>query len=144
MTPRSLDSGFYLLIWGGSSSSVISFCFLILFMGFSWQEYWNSLLFHPLVNHVLSELFTMTPPFEVALQAMAHSFIEFPKPLCHDKAVIHEGDKTPSVQFSSVAQSCLTLCDPMDCSSLSGSSVCRIFQARVLEWVATSFSRRFS
>ena len=28
-----------------------------------------------------------------------------------------------SVQFSSVAQSCLTLCDPMDCSSLPGSSV---------------------
>ena len=33
-----------------------------------------------------------------------------------------------------------TLCDPMDCS-LSGSSVHGIFQARVLEWVATSFSR---
>ena len=33
-----------------------------------------------------------------------------------------------------VAQSCLTLCDPMDCSPL-GSSVHRIFQARILEWV---------
>ena len=33
------------------------------------------------------------------------------------------------------AQSCPTLCDPMDCS-LSGSSVHAIFQARVLEWVA--------
>ena len=32
-------------------------------------------------------------------------------------------------------QSCPTLCDPMDCS-LSGSSVHRIFQARVLEWGA--------
>ena len=39
-----------------------------------------------------------------------------------------------------VAQSCLTLCDPMDCS-LPGSSVHGIFQARVLEWVAISFSR---
>ena len=39
-----------------------------------------------------------------------------------------------------VAQSCLTLCDPMDCS-LPGSSVRGIFQARVLEWVAISFSR---
>ena len=102
---------------GGSSSSVMSFCFLILFMGFSWQEYWNGLLFHPLVNHALLELFTMTPPSEVALQAMVHSFIEFPKPLCHDKAVIHEGDKTPSVQFSSVAQLWPTLCDPMNCST---------------------------
>ena len=38
-----------------------------------------------------------------------------------------------------VAQSCLTLCNPMDCS-LPGSSVHGIFQARLLEWVAISFS----
>ena len=38
-----------------------------------------------------------------------------------------------------VAQSCLTLCDPMDCS-LPGSSLHGILQARVLEWVAISFS----
>ena len=37
-------------------------------------------------------------------------------------------------------QSCLTLCNPMD-SSLPGSSAHRIFQARVLEWVAISFSK---
>ena len=36
-----------------------------------------------------------------------------------------------------------TLCHPMDCS-LTGSSVHGIFQARVLEWVAISFSRRSS
>ena len=41
---------------------------------------------------------------------------------------------------SEVAQSCLALCDPMDCS-LSGSSVHGILQARILEWVAISFSR---
>ena len=35
--------------------------------------------------------------------------------------------------------SCLTLCNPMDCS-LPGSSIHGIFQARVLEWVAISFS----
>jgi hypothetical protein len=38
-----------------------------------------------------------------------------------------------------VAQSCLTLLDPMDCS-LPGSSVHGIFQARVLEWGAIAFS----
>ena len=37
------------------------------------------------------------------------------------------------------AQSCPTLCDPMECS-LSGSSIHGIFQARVLEWIAISFS----
>ena len=42
-----------------------------------------------------------------------------------------------------VAQSCLTVCDPMDCSLL-GSSVHGIFQARILEYVAISFSRRSS
>jgi len=40
---------------------------------------------------------------------------------------------------SEVAQSCLTLSDPMDCS-LTGSSVHGIFQARVLEWGAIAFS----
>ena len=39
-----------------------------------------------------------------------------------------------------VAQSCLTPCDPMDWSP-PGSSVHGILQARILEWVATSFSR---
>ena len=39
-----------------------------------------------------------------------------------------------------VAQLCPTLWDPMDCS-LPGSSVRGIFQARVLEWGATAFSR---
>ena len=42
---------------------------------------------------------------------------------------------------SEVAQSCLTLSDPMDCS-LPGSSVHGIFQARVLEWGAIAFSER--
>ena len=39
-----------------------------------------------------------------------------------------------------VAQLCPTLCDPMDCSP-PGSSVHGISQARILEWVAISFSR---
>ena len=42
---------------------------------------------------------------------------------------------------SEVTQSCPTLRDPMDCS-LPGSSVHRIFQARVLEWDAIAFSVR--
>ena len=40
---------------------------------------------------------------------------------------------------SEVAQSCLTLRDPMDCSLL-GSSIHGIFHARVLEWGAIAFS----
>ena len=44
---------------------------------------------------------------------------------------------------SEVAQLCLTLCDPMDCS-LPGCSLHGILQARVLEWGSISFSRRSS
>ena len=40
---------------------------------------------------------------------------------------------------SEVAQSCLTLSDPMDCN-LPGSSIQRIFQGRILEWGAIAFS----
>ena len=41
---------------------------------------------------------------------------------------------------SEVAQSCPTLCNPMDCS-LPSSSIHGILQARILEWIAISFSR---
>ena len=44
------------------------------------------------------------------------------------------------VLVSEVAQSCLTLCNPLD-YSLPGSSVHGIFQARVLKWVTIAFSR---
>ena len=44
---------------------------------------------------------------------------------------------------SEVTQLCTTLCDSMD-SSLPGSSIHGIFQARILEWVTISFSRRSS
>ena len=43
-------------------------------------------------------------------------------------------------EWSEVAQLCPILCDPMECS-LPGSSLHGILQARVLEWVAVSFSR---
>ena len=54
--------------------------------------------------------------------------------------------KSDNVSFTSICmhaqslQSCLTLCDPMDCSP-PGSSVHRILQARILEWVAMPSSR---
>ena len=42
-----------------------------------------------------------------------------------------------------VTQSCPTLCDPMDCSSL-GSAVHTVLQARILEWIAIPLSRESS
>ena len=48
-------------------------------MGFSWQEYCSGLPFPTPVDQVLSELFTMTRLSWVALDGMAHSFIELDK-----------------------------------------------------------------
>ena len=68
---------------GSSSFSVLSFCLFILFMGFSRQECWSFLPFPSPVDHILSELSSMTHQSWVALHGMAHSFIEL------DKAVVH-------------------------------------------------------
>ena len=52
----------------------------------------------------------------------------------------HQGDfYFPPYAAAASLQSCLTLCDPID-NSPPGSSIHRILQARVLEWVAISFS----
>ena len=57
------------------------------------------------------------------------------------QARIMEQIAMPSYRkWGEVTWSCPTLCDPMDCN-LPGSFVHGIFQARVLEWVAISFSR---
>ena len=66
-----------------SSFSVLSFGFFILFMGFSRQEYWSGLPFPSPVDHILSDLSTMTLPSWLARHSMPHSFIEL------DKAVVH-------------------------------------------------------
>ena len=68
---------------GSLSFSVLSFCLSILFMGFSRQETWSGLPFSSPVDHVLSELSTMTRPSWVTLHSMAYSFIEL------DKAMVH-------------------------------------------------------
>ena len=76
---------------GSSYFSILSFCLFILFMGFSKQEYWSGLPFPSPVDHILSELSAMT-------RLISHTSIS-------------------SLQFSSVTQSCPTLCDPMNRST---------------------------
>ena len=53
---------------------------------------------------------------------------------------MHNFPPLVTIKWSEVSQLCPTLCNPVDCR-LPGSSIHGIFQARVLEWVATSFSR---
>ena len=66
---------------GSSSFSILSFCFFIVFKGFSRQEYWSGLPFPSPVDHILSDLSTMTHPSWVVPWAWL-SFIEL------DKAVV--------------------------------------------------------
>ena len=66
---------------GSSSYSILSFCLFILFVGFSRQEYWSGLPFPSPVDHILSDLSTMTHLSWVAPRAWLN-FIEL------DKAVV--------------------------------------------------------
>ena len=96
-------------------------------MGFPRQEYWSGLPF-PSSRDFPDPGFK---PTSLPFPTLAGGFLttgatwEAPSASCE------------------VAQSCPTLCNPTDCS-LPSSSVHRIFQARVLEWVAISFSRESS
>ena len=67
---------------GSSPFSILSFCFFIRFMGFSRQEYWSGLPFPSPVDHILSDLSTMTRPSWWPHRTWL-SFIEL------DKAVVH-------------------------------------------------------
>ena len=82
--------------------------------------YWWSTYISPSVNYL----------FLTELQKL---FLHFRKTLC----LLYEKVK------EKVTQSCSTLCNAMD-YSLPGSSGNGIFQTRILEWVAISFSRGFS
>ena len=64
---------------GSSSFSFLSFCLFILFMGFSRQEYWSGVPFPFPVDHVLTELSTMTNLSWVTLHGMAHSYTKLGK-----------------------------------------------------------------
>ena len=66
-----------------SSFSITSDCLFILFMVFSRQEYWSGLSFPSPVDHILSELSTMTRLSWVALHGMADTFIKLDKPVVH-------------------------------------------------------------
>ena len=68
-------------VLGSFSFNILSFCLFLLFMGFSRQEYWSGLPFPSPVDHILSNLSTMTRPSWVAPRAWL-SFLEL------DKAVV--------------------------------------------------------
>ena len=100
-------------------------------LGFSRQEHWTGLTCPP-PGH-LPNSGKLTPKLTPLVSpALADGFFS--------GSATWEVPTYPLEVDTSVAQLCLTLCDPVD-SSLPGSSVYGVFQARILEWVAISFSR---
>ena len=102
-----------------------------LFRGFSRKEYWNGLPFPPPGD--LPDPGN-EPTSALVVDSLPLSHLGRPSQQLHTTIYIKLESE------SEVTQSCPTLCDFMDCS-LSGSSLHGILQARVLEWVAISFSR---
>ena len=113
-------------------------------MGFSRQEYWSGLPFpspgdlpnpgiEPEFPAFQADALTSEPPGKHKGEAISVGVC-----LTLSKYQHAEGEREHEV-----TQSYLTLCDPMVCS-LPGSSAHGIFKARILEWVAISFSRRSS
>ena len=78
------------------------------------------------------------PLFALLVMPLGHAYIVRHYKPCIGHVCIHTHTQTHICCL--VAKSCLTLCDPVDCS-LPGSSVHVIFQARILEWVVISFSK---
>ena len=97
-------------------------CQAPLSMGFSRQEYWSCLPCHPPGDLPDSGI----KPESLTSPALAGRFFI--------TSTTWEAHKVL------VAQSSLTLCNPMDCSP-PGSFVHGILQARILEWVLIPFSR---
>ena len=121
-------------------------------MGFSRQEYWSGLLCPPpgYLPDPGIKLASLTSP------ALSGGFLTTSK--CRLGSANIFGLMNSNIQYqwyfssfltawtvlsavsSEVSHLCPTLCNSMDCN-LPGSSVHGIFQARILEWVAISFSR---
>ena len=98
-------------------------------MGFLRQEYWSGLPFPSLGDLPHRRIKPLFP-------ALAGGFFTSEPPGKPKNMYMYMN----MYQFSPVAQSCPTLCNPMDCSP-PGSSIHGILQARILEWVAISSSR---
>ena len=113
-------------------------------MGFSRQKYWSGLPFpfpgdlldpgiEPTSPIVAGRFFTTGPPGKALILLYAHVYRH--SSLCTVLVI----QQFVAAAAARSLQSCPTLCDPIDGSPL-GSSVPGILQARILEWVAISFS----
>ena len=112
---------------------------------------WENLDWRARVLQTLSLCKSDAPPAQGSMRSSADTLSSLQGTEGHHGSVLQptKHGLGPSLHFirdkseSEVAQSCLILWDPMDCSP-PGSYIHGIFQARIQEWVAISFSRRSS
>ena len=71
------------------------------------------------------------------------SLLDYSSSTIHKQNPIINSSTFNAFSLVLVAQTCPTLCNPMNCSPPSF-SVCEIFQTRILEWITISFSRGYS
>ena len=112
--------------------SVFSFAFLTVWHFFGCRSLFSSwcVFFWLSVNLIIN----YTHGKGICFLMIAYPSLDYIR-LLRKLPTINDFDKwTCSLVLCSVAHSCQTLCDSMDCS-LPGSSVHRIFQARIVEWV---------
>ena len=81
--------------------------------------------------------------FSLIIQSQSKPIVFLKSRECVILFMVVQKEREKERKESEVSQSCLTLCDPTDCS-LPGSFVHGILQARILEWVAISFSNYFT
>ena len=105
-----------------------------LYMGLSWQEYWNGLPFPPQKVLPDSGIETVSPTLTGGFFTT-----EPPGKPWLDIVILNGIMIFAAAAAAKSLQSCPTLCDPIDCS-LQSFSVHGILQARTQEWVAISFS----
>ena len=129
-THRSCQWGQWLPYLHGSSPQTLLIPFSCFFSNFIVTHHF---LTYSVIYLCILLKFAVCLPLQKCKLPKPWDFCLF-RPLLHSKCLAHR------TVLCSVAQSCLTLWDPMDCSLL-GSSVHGIFQARILEWAPISFSR---
>ena len=123
-------------------------------------DFWFQLLLFVCLGWLCSNLFVVLPQLSILSTPKPHQLLSFSSLSCNRKSGVTDHLLITAMPWTwfldqrwilaharnnlwfacSVTQLCPTLCDPMDCS-LPGFSVHGISQARILEWVAISFSR---
>ena len=117
----------------------ISFSIKLKSLKSPYEEFWS----HIRQKVEISSFYSHRDKMWIGIVWKLYLFSKWKKGL--PKLILHGMSLTLSTKYIMCvlsAQSCPTLCYPMDCS-LPASSVHGIFQARTLEWVASSYSRKY-